>query len=289
MATTQVSPAPATGVVRRPAMPSPAWRRAVDKVFSTDNAIRLITLVVIVVAWQWFASTTRPISFPSLLPKDDSPLTVWNGMVQLINDGRLASAWIESIGLLVGALAISTTTGVTLGIVFGRYRLVDEFFAPVVTGLFMTPRVAVIPIIALWFGFGTPAKLIVIFLFSFFEIFYTVRDGVRTTDAQFVEVAKAYNVSEWTMLTKVILPASLPFVVTGLRLGMLHGFVGLVLAGFFLENNGIGGLIFNEGTNFKAFSLIAALFTVAVVGVCLNFVLHRLERRVAPWRGAAVQ
>ena len=89
------------------------------------------------------------------------------------------------------------------------------------------------------------------------------------------------------MLWKVVLPASLPFVVTGLRLGMLHGFVGLVLAGFFLENSGIGGLVFNEGTNFRSFGLLAALFTVAIVGVVLNSSLYRLERIVAPWRRGA--
>lgn len=243
-----------------------------------DMAIRAGTLIAIIVLWQWIAGRTKPIVFPDLVRIFD------RGLMGMITDGRLLEAWLESIGLLVGALAISTVTGVTLGIALGRYRIVDEFFAPLLTTIFMTPRVALVPLIALWLGYGTPGKLLLIFLFSFFEIFYTVRGGVRTIDAEYVEVARSYSVPERTMLLRVILPASLPFVVTGLRLGMLHGFVGLVLAGFFLENSGIGGLIFNEGTNFRSFALIAALLTVAVVGVALNSTLHRLEQRVAPWR-----
>jgi len=255
--------------------------RLVARVFNRDMAIRIATLAAIIVLWQWIASGTRPIVFPDLTRIFD------RGLLGMLRDGRLVEAWVESIGLLVGALAISTVTGVTLGIAFGRYRIMDEFFAPLLTAIFMTPRVALVPLIALWLGYGTPGKLLLIFLFSFFEIFYTVRGGVRAIDAEYVEVARAYSVPEKVMLWRVILPASLPFVITGLRLGMLHGFVGLVLAGFFLENTGIGGLVFNEGTNFRSFGLLAALFTVALVGVALNASLHRLERVVAPWRAGA--
>jgi ABC-type nitrate/sulfonate/bicarbonate transport system permease component len=273
---TDAAPQPAAGRVTAPRLP-----RLVAWIFSRDTAIRIATLVVIVFLWQRVASGTRPIVFPDLVR------IFGKGLIGMIEDGRLLEAWLESIGLLVGSLAIATVTGVTLGIAFGRYRIMDEFFAPLLTALFMTPRVALVPLIALWLGYGTPGKLLLIFLFSFFEIFYTVRGGVRAIDSEYVEVARAYSVPERIMLWRVILPASLPYVVTGLRLGMLHGFVGLVLAGFFLENTGIGGLIFNEGTNFRSFALIAALFTVALVGVALNSSLHRLERRVAPWRTGA--
>jgi sulfonate transport system permease protein len=176
---------------------------------------------------------------------------------------------------------------VTLGILFGRYRTAGDLFEPQLNALFMTPRIALLPIISLWLGFGEPAKILVVFLFSFFEIFFTVRNGVRTIDREYVEVAQAYCVPERTMLQKVVLPASLPFVITGLRLGLLHGMVGVVLVGFFLENNGIGGLIFNFGQNFRVPGLFAALVTVMGVGMAINVTLRWLERRVAPWRAGA--
>jgi ABC-type nitrate/sulfonate/bicarbonate transport system permease component len=125
---------------------------------------------------------------------------------------------------------------------------------------------------------------VVVFLFSFFEIFFTVRNGVQTVDAEFIEVARSYSIPERQMLTKVVMPAILPYIATGLRLGLLHGMVGVVLVGFFLENNGIGGLLYYEGQDFRIAGLFAGLFTVMVVGLVINQTLRWVERRVAPWR-----
>ncbi len=245
-----------------------------------DNAIRLGTFVGLMVLWQVLSMFIRPIIFTS-------PQRAWDAFMKMVNDGSLAEAWGETLFVLISGLGIAAVLGVTLGILFGRYRTVSDLFEPELTAVFMTPRVALLPIIALWLGFGEPAKILLVFLFSFFEIFFTVRNGVRTIDREFIEVARAYNVSDRVMLQKVVLPASLPFIVTGLRLGLLHGMVGVVLAGFFLENNGIGGLLFNEGQNFHIPALFAGLVTVMLVGVTINQTLKTAEKRIAPWRVAA--
>ena len=174
-----------------------------------------------------------------------------------------------------------------LDAVFGRFRLLDRFLEPILMALFMTPKVALLPLIALWLGYQDPAKILLIFLFSFFEIFFTVRNGVRTIDRDFVEVARSYSIPESIMLRKVVLPAAVPYVITGLRLGMLHGMVGVVLAGFFLENNGIGGLIFDAGGSFRVPDLFAALLTVAAVGLAISVGIRILERTIAPWKERA--
>ncbi len=249
----------------------------VSRLVSRDNGIRLATFLGIMLAWQVISMLVRPIIFTS-------PQRAWDAFWTMVGDGALLEAWTETLFVLFTGLALAAVIGVTLGILFGRYRTASDLFEPELTALFMTPRVALLPIIALWLGYGEPAKILLVFLFSFFEIFFTVRNGVRTIDREYVEVAQAYCVPEQTMLQKVVLPASLPFVVTGLRLGLLHGMVGVVLAGFFLENNGIGGLIFEHGQNFRIPFLFAALITVMAVGVTINQTLKWLERRVAPWR-----
>lgn len=248
-----------------------------SRLASRDNAIRLATFAGLMLLWQGLSMIVKPIIFTS-------PQRAWDAFVQMVEDGSLVEAWSETLFVLISGLAIAAVLGVTLGILFGRYRTASDLFEPELTALFMTPRVALLPIIALWLGFGDPAKILLVFLFSFFEIFFTVRNGVRTIDREYVEVAQAYCVPERTMLRKVVLPASLPFVVTGLRLGLLHGMVGVVLAGFFLENNGIGGLIFEFGQNFKIPGLFASLVTVMFVGLAINLTLKWAERRVAPWR-----
>jgi len=245
-----------------------------------DSVLRIGSLIGILLAWEALSRILRPIIFTS-------PGKAVEALRKIVADGSLAEAWSETLVLLVTALSLAAVAGVTLGILLGRFRTVSDLLEPEMTALFLTPRIALLPLISLWFGFGDLAKVVVIFLFSFFEIFFTVRNGVRTVDAEYVEVARAYCIPERVMLLKVVVPAALPYVATGLRLGLLHGMVGVVLVGFFLENNGIGGLLYNEAQDFRIAGLFAGLFTVALVGIAMNQTLRWLERRLAPWRTGA--
>jgi ABC-type nitrate/sulfonate/bicarbonate transport system permease component len=199
------------------------------------------------------------------------------------SSGELLEAWRADLLIMFTALAVSTVSGLFLGFLFGRFRTLDQFTEPVFNGLFMTPKIALLPIIALWLGFQFQAKVLVVILFSFYEIMFTVRDGVKVTNAEYIDVAKAYMIPEGMMLRKIVMPASLPYIITALRLGLLHGLVGVVLAGFFLENIGIGGLISNATTQFKMDVTFAAMITVMIVGVAVNFGLRATELRIAPW------
>jgi sulfonate transport system permease protein len=256
----------------------PAQRpSAITRVLASDNLLRLGTFIGLLLLWEGLSRVIRPIIFTS-------PGRAAEAFREMIEDGSLAEAWADTLFVLITALTLAAIIGVVLGILLGRFRTASDLVEPQVTALFLTPRIALLPIIALWFGFGDTAKIIVVFLFSFFEIFFTVRNGVRTIDAEYVEVARAYCIPERTMLTKVVVPAALPYVVTGLRLGLLHGMVGVVLVGFFLENNGIGGLLYYHGQDFRVSALFAGLFTVMLVGMVVNQTLKSLERRLAPWR-----
>jgi sulfonate transport system permease protein len=256
--------------------PAGPARRFRSRTFQ-DNLLRIAALVGILLVWEGISRVLKPLIFTS-------PGKAVEAFREMIADGSLAEAWGETLVLLVVALSLAAVSGVVLGILLGRFRTASDLVEPEVTALFLTPRIALLPLIALWFGFGDGAKIVVIFLFSFFEIFFTVRNGVRTIDAEYIEVARAYCIPERTLLQKVVVPAALPYVATGLRLGLLHGMVGVVLVGFFLENNGIGGLLYNEAQDFRIAGLFAGLFTVALVGMTMNQILRWLERRLAPWR-----
>jgi sulfonate transport system permease protein len=266
------------GATAQPAKPTRWFKSRTVK----DNLLRIGTLVGLLLAWEALSRILKPLIFTS-------PGKATEALRVMIADGSLVEAWSETLFLLVTALSLAAVIGVTLGILLGRFRTPSDLLEPEVTALFLTPRIALLPLIALWFGFGDGAKIVVIFLFSFFEIFFTVRNGVRTIDAEYIEVARAYCIPERVLLQKVVVPAALPYVATGLRLGLLHGMVGVVLVGFFLENNGIGGLLYNEAQDFRIAGLFAGLFTVALVGMAMNQSLRWLEARLAPWRtgGAA--
>lgn len=272
---------------RQPAAVAPGrtWATAVRGAVGRgwrDLVLRLVTLIGLLLAWEGLSRLLKPLIFTS-------PGRFAEALREMIATGVLVDAWLETLFVLVTALVLAGVLGVVLGIVLGRYRTMSDLFEPELTALFLTPRIALLPLIALWFGFGDTAKIVVVFLFSFFEIFFTVRNGVRTIDADYIEVARAYCVPERDLLQKVVVPAALPYVATGLRLGLLHGMVGVVLVGFFLENNGIGGLLYNEAQDFRISGLFAGLFSVALIGMGINQTLRWVERQVAPWRagGAA--
>jgi sulfonate transport system permease protein len=249
---------------------------------ATDASVRAATLLVAIGAWVVATLFVSPIILPA-------PSATWDVLVQLVGTGQLLSAWALSLAELAVASAVGAAGGIALGLALGRFRAADRFFEPVLTALFLTPRIALLPLVALWFGFGPRGQVVLILLFCFFEVFFTVRDGVKRTDAQLVEVARSYCVPDRMLFRHVLLPASLPYVVTGLRLGILHGMVGMVLAGFFLESSGIGGMLYEEASSFRTAGLMAGLATVAALGVAASVGLRRLERAFAPWQGEAFQ
>jgi NitT/TauT family transport system permease protein len=246
------------------------------RVFGSDWSIRLLAFIGLLAAWQILAEILGPLFLPS-------PARTLEAFTDLIRDGELLDAWLETFWILGIGLGAIVVVGVSLGLLLGRFRLADVFLDPVLTGLFIVPKLALLPIVVLWLGFQEPAKILYIFLFGVLDVFFVVRNGVRAIEADYVEVARSYVVPEKQLLRSIILPATLPFIVTGLRLGLLKGIEGAIIAGFFLEANGIGGLVFRSGANFRPDIVFAGLATVAVVGISINVGLHAAERRLAPW------
>ncbi|GII90509.1 ABC transporter permease [Sinosporangium siamense] len=242
-----------------------------------DWTIRVAAFCALLLAWQLAAQNVSVAVLPT-------PRRVWEGMAGLLERGDLQLAWGQTAVQVAAGMLLSAVFGVVLGVLIGWFKPVDDAISPLLNAVFLMPRIALVPLIALWFGLQDTAKIALILSFSFFEIFFTVRNGVKTIENEFVEVAKAYCIPQWTVLRKVVLPAITPYVMTGLRLGLVYALVGVVLGGFFLESNGIGGLIYALGSDFRTAELIAALFTVMLVGLAVNLGLHRLENLLAPWK-----
>lgn len=204
-----------------------------------------------------------------------------------LTDGSLFEAWMQSIGQLAVATLVTVAIGIPLGVLLGRFRTFDDLAAPAVSAGYLIPRIALMPVIMLWFGYQDVAKVLFILTFCFFEVVLTVRAGVQTIDVQYVEVSRAYCLSESWVLRKVVAPAIVPYIVTGLRIGLLYGLVGVVLAGFFFEANGIGGVVYEAVHNYRSADLFAAVITIAAAGLLISTILRRIERRVTPWRAVA--
>lgn len=242
-----------------------------------DWALRVLTAVLVVGTWAWLSTRVSP----ALLPSPSSTLDVgW----EMVRDGTLGTAWKESAVQILLGMIIASTLGVTLAVVVGWYQSLDRLTSPITTVLFLTPRIAFVPLIAIWLGYDDLAKIALIVLFSFFEIFLTVRRGVQAVEDSYIELSRSYSIPDRDLLRKVIFPAVTPYVAAGLRLGLLASLVGVVLAGFFFQVNGIGGLIYQSGSTFRTAELLVSVASLSVVALAISTGLRRLEALLMPWR-----
>lgn len=219
---------------------------------------------------------------PVLLP---GPLAVGSAFVTIIADGSLLPALFESLRLLVLGFAAAFALGVGLGVTVGRYPIMDRTFSPYFNALYALPVVALVPLVLVWFGFGLTGRVIVVFLSAFFPILINTYTGVKDAPRDLIEVATAFGVStELGLLRRVVVPAAIPFIMAGVRLGIGRGVVGMAIAEVYLRLGGIGALISSYGSVFRTDFLIAAILPLPLLGIGLTKLFGHLENRVRYWK-----
>ena len=150
--------------------------------------------------------------------------------------------------------------------------------------LYATPMVALIPFILSLMGFGFAPKVLVVFLFAVFPILYNTVEGARSIRPELIEVARSYRSSEWALWREVMVPYTLPFVMTGVRQAIGRALVGMIAAEFFLSATGLGALIMTASQSFDTAGVFAAILIIGVLGVGLMRIGTMLEAHFARWR-----
>lgn len=239
----------------------------------------LLFALVLFLAWEGYA---RILDEPVLLP---GPTAVLTALGSIVIDGSLFPALLESLRLLAIGFATAVALGVLIGIVVGRYRVMDRTFSPYFNGLYALPVVALVPLVLIWFGFGLLGRVIVVFLSAFFPILINTYTGVRDAPSDLIEVARAFGVSsEFGLLSRVVVPAAIPFILAGVRLGIGRGVVGMAIAEVYLRLGGIGALISSYGAVFRTDFLMAAILPLPLLGIGLTKLFGYVEKRVRYWR-----
>jgi ABC-type nitrate/sulfonate/bicarbonate transport system permease component len=150
--------------------------------------------------------------------------------------------------------------------------------------LYATPMVALIPFILSMMGFGFAPKVLVVFLFGVFPILYNTIEGARSIKPELIEVARSFRSSERALWLDVMIPFTLPFTMTGVRLAIGRCLVGMVTAEFFLSSTGLGQMIMGASQNFDTGSVFAAMLVIGLIGVTMMRVGLRIEGHFARWR-----
>jgi sulfonate transport system permease protein len=239
-------------------------------------AIRAVSLLTVLIAWQVFGARIDPILFTT-------PIAVAKAAVVMIGSGELWTYLWPSLIVLAIGLVLAAIAGIAIGLLLARFWFLDVAFDMYITFLYATPTVALVPLIVLWAGFETFAKVIILFLFAFFPMVINTYQGVKNVDPKLMEVGQAFRCSEGQLWTNIILPAALPFIVTGLRLAVGRGLIGMVLADLYTAISGIGYLIVRTASTYEVDKMFVPIVTLGLLGVTLTALLRVLERKVAPW------
>jgi len=191
-----------------------------------------------------------------------------------------------SVSLLEFALGYvaAVILGIAIGLAAGWYRRLNYITSPWLAAWYATPHIALIPLIILWFGIGLEYKVFYVFLVSFFSVVINALAGVQSAEAKYLEVAKSFRASQATIFRTVVLPGSLPFILTGLRLAAGRAWVGVVVAELVGANQGVGFMINLASKMLDTGRAMMGIVMLGIFGVVLGEVLGRLEKRFDVWR-----
>ena len=250
--------------------------------FLLNIAIRAVSVTIVLLLWEQLGDHVDAALFTK-------PSLIAVAAVDMIGSGELWSFLAPSLVVLAVGLTLASAIGVVTGLLLARFWIVDVALGVYITFLYSIPSVALVPLIVLWAGYETTAKIVILFMFAFFPMAINTYQGVKNVDSTLLEVGRAFRCSERQLWINIVLPGALPFIVTGLRLAVGRGLIGMVLADLYTAISGIGYLIVRTASTFQVDRMFVPIVTLGLLGVTLTALLRLLERRVAPWTSAGEQ
>ena len=179
---------------------------------------------------------------------------------------------------------LAVVFGVPIGILMGWYSRLNAVLEPFVSALYATPRIALLPLILIWLVIGVASKVAIVFLGAVFPTLVNTITGVRTVEAEFIKVARSFGANDRQLFLTVALPSSVPLLLAGLRLGLGHALVGIVVGEMYGATQGLGFLIANAGARFQTDKVMVGIILIASAGVAMTELLRWIERQFERWR-----
>jgi NitT/TauT family transport system permease protein len=255
-----------------PSEESAAARRTVP-----SWVITVASLVIVLAVWEFFGRDINPVfgSYPSAIAQ---------AAVDLARGGKLWSALLDSLRPFVAGYGLAILVGVPLGLVIGRFRTMEAALGIYITAGYAMPLVALVPLLVLWLGLGFAVKAAVVFLMSVFPITINTWLGVTAVPKSLIEVGKSFVAPDSVILRRIVLPATLPYIMAGIRLAVGRAVVAMVIAEFFTTISGLGAIIINSANNFDTATMFVPIVLLMVMAIGLNSLIGFIEHRVAPWQ-----
>jgi NitT/TauT family transport system permease protein len=259
---------------------------------SRDKLVRLLPwistpllLIAIVVAWKLYVSYSDISEYVVPTPED-----AWASLVELLREPSTWTVhlWITLLETLVG-FAIAVVTGIAVGAVLGRVYWLELALRPIIVALQVVPKVALIPIFVILFGFGVASKIVTAAILAFFPIMLNVMLGVRSVSAGHREVMRSLDAGRWQTFRHLDFPSTLPYVFAGMEVGIVFALIGAIVGEYLGANEGLGNLVVVSLNALDAPRLFAVIILLAALGSVLYFGVTGLKRLMIPWHESVQQ
>jgi NitT/TauT family transport system permease protein len=254
-----------TDLATRPRRTLPRW------------AITTLSLAIFLALWEFFGRDINPV-FGS------SPSAIGEAFIDIARSGKLERALFQSLQPFVLGYALAILVGIPIGLIVGRFRTAEAALGIYVTAGYAMPLVALVPLLILWLGLGFAVKVAVVFLMSIFPICINTWAGVNAVPVSLIEVGRSFVASDATILRRIVLPATLPYIMAGIRLAVGRAVVAMIIAEFFTAISGLGGIIIQSANNFDTATMFVPVVVLMVLAIGLNALILWVERKVAPWQ-----
>ncbi|HEX7231038.1 MAG TPA: ABC transporter permease [Candidatus Binatia bacterium] len=239
-----------------------------------------IAVAVFLTAWELVGNVFQLIN-PMFM---SAPSLIFKAGYEMFRTGEIYHDLYVSGVEFLGGYFLAAAVGIPFGIMTGWYKRMSYIFDPFVNALNATPRVALLPLVIIWLGIGILSKVGIIFLGAVFSILINTRDGVKTTPANLLTAARSFGASEWMVFKTVVVPSTIPFILTGLRLAVGRALVGVLVGELYAATAGIGFMITVAGATFQTDKVFVGVGIFALSGMIGMELLTKVERRFDKWR-----
>ena len=238
---------------------------------------RLISLVAVLGTWQYLSTRDNIYFVPSV---QSTALSLWDEVL----NGNLLRPALETGLLVITGFALALIVGTALGVLIAVSKPVSYVLEPIMSASNATPIAVVIPIIGIYLGLGFSGKVSIVFLFCVFAVTMNTTSGIREIKPGIVEMAAAYRIRGWLLYRRVVVPAAMPQLMAGVRVGAGRAVQGALTAELLLSVSGLGFYLMNAGNRFQIAELVAGTIFVAGMAYLALFLTSLWESHVLRWR-----
>ena len=244
----------------------------------TSKTRGLISIVVLLVVWEAVVRFHLVQAFAL-----SSPTTIIEQMVHLTATGELPRNVAASMVRIIAGYSMSLVFGAVIGILMGSFKILDDFMDPVIEVFRPVSPLAILPLAILWLGIGQTSKIFVVAYGCIFPIMLNTYAGVRSVPRSTIEAAKILGAQRDEMLLKVVLPHSLPLIMTGARISFAVSLIVIIAAEMVAADTGLGYMILTAQQTFHTPDLFVGIVTIAVIGFTGDRLLRLLRVKLCPW------